>query len=121
MLFIWSEAALAALMADESFLAAITAAPEKITIFRKIGETEKKNHEIEILFFFRETAPRFWTVGKKVVLNQSASLITSAAIFPLIVAWAASGNCVDEWLPQMMTFFTLATSVPALLASWAKK
>ena len=45
-------------MADESFLAAITAAPEKI-IFRKIGETEKKNHEIEILFFSRETAPRF--------------------------------------------------------------
>ena len=46
-------------MADESFLAAITAAPEKIIIFRKIGETEKKIHEIEILCFSRETAPRF--------------------------------------------------------------
>ena len=53
MLFIWSEAALAADMADDSFLAAITA------------------------------APRFWTVGRKTVLSHSASPMTSGAGLPI--------------------------------------
>ena len=44
--FMWSHAALAALMAELSFLAAMTA------------------------------APRFCTVGRKVSLNQAASVIT---------------------------------------------
>ena len=65
MLLIWSEAAFAADMADDNFRAAMTA------------------------------APRFCTVGKKTVLSQLSSLITSGAGFPLIVAWAASGNWVD--------------------------
>ena len=54
MLFIWSEAALAADMADDSFLAAITA------------------------------APRFWTVGRKTVLSHSASPMTSGAGLPIL-------------------------------------
>ena len=54
MLFIWSEAALAADMADDSFLAAITA------------------------------APRFWTVGRKTDFSHSASPMTSGAGLPIL-------------------------------------
>ena len=60
--FIWSEAALAALIAELNFLAAMTA------------------------------APRFWTVGRKTVFNHSSSLTTSVAGLPPMVAFAASGN-----------------------------
>ena len=36
---------------------------------------------------------------------------------PPMVAFAKSGNCVDEWLPQIARFFTVATGTPAFLAS----
>jgi hypothetical protein len=35
------------------------------------------------------------------------------------MAWLASGNCVDEWLPQMMTFFTSSMATPHFLATCA--
>ena len=87
--FIWSDAAFAADMAELNFLAAMT------------------------------EAPLFWTVGRKVVFNHSSSLTTSGAGLPPMVALAASGNCVEEWLPQMMTFLTLVTAAPVLRANWA--
>jgi len=38
-------------------------------------------------------------------------------------ALKTSGNWVDEWLPQIVTFFTLLTHVPRRLAmaDWALK
>lgn len=45
-------------------------------------------------------------------------MTTSGAGFPETEAWAASGNWVDEWLPQIITFFTLDTSVPHFWANF---
>ena len=84
--FMWSEAALAADIAELSFLAAITA------------------------------APLFWTVGTNSVSSQAWSSPTAC---PLQVAWPASGNWVEEWLPQMVTFLMAEIGCPSLLASWA--
>ncbi len=83
----WSHAALAADMAEDSFRLAITA------------------------------APRFWTVGKNTVFNHSSSLMTWGAGVPSMVAWEASGYWVDEWLPQMMTFLTEEVDFLAFSAS----
>ena len=44
--------------------------------------------------------------------------MTSVAGFPPMRAWAASGNWVAEWLPQMARLVTEATGTPAFLASW---
>ena len=46
--------------------------------------------------------------------------LTSFAGFPAMVAYDASGNCVEEWLPQMTAFLTSATGTPAFRASWAE-
>ena len=35
--------------------------------------------------------------------------LTSRAGVPSMVAWLTSGYWVEEWLPQMMVFFTLPT------------
>lgn len=49
-------------------------------------------------------APRFCTV-----LIKSSLWPEKASFAPLAVALEASGNCVEEWLPQMTTFSTEAT------------
>ena len=41
-----------------------------------------------------------------------ACLIVSEAPSLLMVPWLTSGYWVDEWLPQMMTFFTASTFKP---------
>ncbi len=85
----WSHAALAALMAELSFLAAMTA------------------------------APRFCTFGRKVFCSHASSPITCGAGRPPIEACDASGNWVLLWLPQMMAFFTEEMGTPDLRASCA--
>merc|ERR1719319_611201 len=87
-LFMWSQAALAADIAELSFLAAITA------------------------------APRFCTAGMNSLWIQASLLMSPTMDLPPIVAWAASGNCVELWLPQMVTFLTSCTLPPTLAASW---
>ncbi len=64
-------------------------------------------------------APRFCTVSMNSCSSQSGSPITSGAGLPSILAWAKSGNCVAEWLPQIATFVTSFTGTPARLASCA--
>ena len=61
-------------------------------------------------------APLFWTVGTNSVSSQVWSSETSS---PLQVAWAASGNWVEEWLPQMVTLLMADIGWLSLLASWA--
>src|SRR5437763_17060177 len=63
-------------------------------------------------------APRCCTVGMKLASTHSWSLMRSAADFPLISALNRSGYWVAEWLPQMVTRFTLATGTTALAAMW---
>ena len=49
--------------------------------------------------------------------SHASSLMTSAAARPPIVAWNASGNWVEEWLPQITRSRTSATVAPARRAS----
>merc|ERR1719318_2113799 len=37
---------------------------------------------------------------------------------PSTVAWEASGNWVEEWFPQMVTFLMLFTGFPSFKANW---
>ena len=62
-------------------------------------------------------APRFCTVVMKSPRSHSPSVMTSVAGLPPMRALAKSGNWVAEWLPQMATLVTSATSAPALAAS----
>ena len=61
-------------------------------------------------------APLFCTVGTNSVSSQLWSTATAA---PLQVAWLASGNCVLEWLPQMVTLLMAEMGWSSLAASWA--
>ena len=61
-------------------------------------------------------APLFCTVGTNSVSSQAWS---SATFSPLQVAWPASGNWVEEWFPQIVTFLMAEIGCPSLLASWA--
>ena len=61
-------------------------------------------------------APLFWTVGTNSVSSQAWSRDTAD---PLTVAWEASGNCVEEWLPHMVTFLMAEMGWSSLAASCA--
>ena len=50
----------------------------------------------------------------------SASVTESFPDCTAAVAWRTSGNCVDEWLPQMMTFCTSRGLIPKRLATCKK-
>ncbi len=67
-------------------------------------------------------APLFWTVEMKSPWSHALSLWhASSAGLPWTVAWEASGNWVDEWLPQMITLCTSPTFAPALCAIYREK
>src|SRR5262249_38721330 len=61
--------------------------------------------------------PRSWHCGTKVFSSQARSVMTLVAGLPLILALVKSGNCVLEWLPQMVPQVTAALGTPALVAS----
>src|SRR5438094_8427086 len=61
-------------------------------------------------------APRFWHCGTNVFSSQARSVMTSVAGRPLIRAFVKSGNCVLEWLPQIVTWVTSSSATPAFLA-----
>ena len=63
-------------------------------------------------------APRCWTLAMNSPRSHSSSPMTSGAGRPPIVACQASGNWVDEWLPQMARSRTSRTRTPAFAASW---
>src|SRR6185503_6334474 len=56
-------------------------------------------------------APRFCTVGMKLVSSQAWSLIMGQTFLPSHSAWKMSGYWVAEWLPQTVTFFTEAVGL----------
>src|SRR5262249_15299512 len=64
-------------------------------------------------------APRFCTPGTNTFSSHSRTAIVAVAGFPLIFAFVKSGNCVLEWLPQMVTLLTAPFGTPAFLASAA--
>src|SRR3990170_3516119 len=55
-------------------------------------------------------APRFCTVGMKLVSSQAWSLIIGQTFLPSASAWNRSGYWVAEWLPHTIIFFTNTTS-----------
>jgi len=61
----------------------------------------------------------------KSVLSQLSSLTASNTFcfWPLTVtvAWATSGNCVEEWFPQMIMFFTSWDETPTRDATYSSK
>ena len=63
-------------------------------------------------------APRCWTLAMNSPRSHSSSPITSGAGRPPMRACHASGNCVDEWLPQIARSVTSRTWAPAFAASW---
>ena len=52
----------------------------------------------------------------KSVLSQLSSLTASGTLTNLppteTTAWATSGNCVEEWFPQMITLHTSCDDTP---------
>src|SRR5258705_13974778 len=62
-------------------------------------------------------APRFCTVGMKVVSSQLWSLIIGQIFLPSASAWNTSGYWVAEWLPQIVTFRIDETGLFPLAAS----
>ncbi len=79
----WSAAALAADIAEDSFRAAMTA------------------------------APRFWMSEMK-----ASSCPSNLTGWPFIKALLISGNCVEEWFPQIITLETSFTFALFLAANW---
>merc|ERR1711976_282836 len=84
----WSDAALAADIAEEALRAAMMA------------------------------APRFWMVSMNSPLSQASSLTSSRIAVPATVPWLTSGYYVELWLPQMITFLTSPTGFPVRTAIW---
>src|SRR5678816_316571 len=62
-------------------------------------------------------APRFCTVGMKVLSIHAWSLMACAAFFPSTSALKTSGYCVAEWLPQIDIFLTDVTGLPVFCAT----
>ena len=62
-------------------------------------------------------APRCWTLVMNSPSSHASSPMTSGAGRAPIVACHASGNWVDEWLPQIARSRTSRTGTPAFLAS----
>src|SRR5205823_9229132 len=60
--------------------------------------------------------PRSWHCLTNVPSSQPRSAITSVADLPLILALVKSGNCVFEWLPQMVMHVTASFGTLAFLA-----
>ena len=63
-------------------------------------------------------APRCCTVVMKSPFSQASSATASVMALPATVPCATSGYCEDEWLPQMITFFTSLTGVLVRSATW---
>ena len=61
-------------------------------------------------------APRCCTVVMNSPRSHSMLSMTSTAGLPSMAVFSKSGNCVDEWLPQMAMPVTDATGAPALRA-----
>src|ERR1017187_4963247 len=59
-------------------------------------------------------APRFCTVGMKLVSSQAWSLIMGQTFLPSASAWNRSGYWVAEWLPQTVILRRLVTGLPSL-------
>src|SRR5471032_447147 len=59
-------------------------------------------------------APRFCTVGMKLVSSQAWSLIRGHAFLPSASTWNRSGYWVAEWLPQTIIFLRLVTGFAIL-------
>ena len=57
-------------------------------------------------------APLCCTVEMNSPFSHSSSLTTCLMGCPPTVPWLTSGYCVEEWLPQIMAFFTSVTGLP---------
>ena len=62
-------------------------------------------------------APRCWTLAMNSPRSQASSSITCGAGLAPMVACHASGNWVEEWLPQIARSRTSLTGTPAFAAS----
>src|SRR5438045_2369682 len=60
--------------------------------------------------------PRSWLAGTNVLSSHARSVIVSVTGLPLIFAFVKSGNCVFEWLPQMVMHVTAEFGTPAFSA-----
>ena len=102
-LFMWSQAALAADIAELNFLAAITAAPR----FWEL--------DLFISLCFSQNIRGLWltcTIGMNSFWIQASLLIRLTTDLPLIVAWKASGNWVVEILVHSgSSFFLTCTAI----------
>src|SRR5215831_2418137 len=63
-------------------------------------------------------APRFCTIGMKLVSSQLWSLIIGQIFLPSHSAWNTSGYCVAEWLPQMVILRIAERGLPIFCAIW---
>src|SRR3970282_2176628 len=61
-------------------------------------------------------APRFCTVGMKLVSSQAWSLIIGQTFLPSASAWNRSGYWVAEWLPHTVILRRLVTGLPIFAA-----
>lgn len=64
-------------------------------------------------------APRCCTVEMKSPESQASSATASLMGLPAAVPCATSGYWLEEWLPQMMQFFTSLTGMPVRSATCA--
>ena len=134
--WIWSQAALAADSALDSFLALRISAPRCCTVvmnsvlslthskysdrYRKLNIREKRQQIIyemqqDWLFLLGGNAEKacHWSSG-------TTSLTGFHPLPVFTVAWLASGYWVEEWFPQMITFFTSPTWTFSLSEIWPR-
>lgn len=117
----WSPAALAADIADDIFLAAITAAPRFCTVYKQIENNVKILSRLEVIpgksSFLRTVMNSCWSQAES---GRASVTLTSSPSF-LTREFLASGYWVELWLPQMVTFLTFSIPTPRRAASWERR
>lgn len=129
MSLIWSQIALAADMALDSFRALMTAAPLCCTVctwsipWKYSGVQCMSGSAVIARLNTVECIPVhfIWLTVMNSPLSQASSLTASkqASSLPdiLTMQWCTSGYWVDEWLPQMITFLTWLAGTPQRIAT----
>ena len=121
----WSQAELAAERALESFLALMIAAPRCWTVVMNSPLSLLKRR---VTHQFRspskiETDTNILLTLAFLTYHASSAISSRTGFSPLevfTVAWLTSGYWVDEWLPQIITFFTSLTWTLSLSEIWPR-
>lgn len=111
----WSTIALAADMADDSLRAFSIAAPRLCTVYNMMTSYKQmqaiKNLPLRCNFTLIKSP-----------FSQASSLTAAYTCWQSVprhtIACDTSGNCVEEWLPHMITFLTALGFTPSLSATW---